>query len=153
MYSQLQLSSTGNNKQHTLLNNMLLIDFVSLHPFYRTLPHNQLLYLPVLQIAFDHTVPSYICIKFFLPEINSGLGCVSILAGLMPVPETSVHKYCRVILAKKNIRMTWYGIFSYPIAKSFCKQKLSQVNFRFCVFRANGCHIQAASFPRNDICH
>ena len=78
---------------------------ISNHFLNRTFPHNQAFDVSCLQFVLNDFAPSDIIIEFLLPDLNTGFGHVRIFAILMSVPETAMHKNCRIVLTQKYVMM------------------------------------------------
>ena len=73
------------------------------------------------------TIAFYLC----LPKLHICLWKHIILTAFMPVPETTVDKDYRAILAQHNIRMTRKTRMVKPITKASAEKILPNQYFRF----------------------
>lgn len=69
------------------------------------------------------------------------------------MPETTINKYNRFILQKNQVRLARQSLVMKFVSETFCEQKLSDENFRFCVLAPDPRHIKTSGFFIMNICH
>ena len=64
-----------------------------------------------------------------------------------------MNKYNSLIFRKDKVRLARQSLVMKFVSETFCKQKLSDEEFRLCVLAPDPRHIKASGFPIVNICH
>jgi hypothetical protein len=71
----------------------------------------------------------------------------------MTVPETTVHKRDRIVLAKNDVRSSGKAASLQAESETCAMQRASYYQLRICIRCSDSRHHPAAGLPINYVCH
>lgn len=118
-----------------------------------TLPHSDDIPSKLLQSRFRPLIARDIFRKFTLPELNTALWIIGVLAAGVPVPETTVHEDGRSMFRQYQIRGSWQVPLVQAEAVSQAMEKFADNYLRLGVFALDAPHIPAAALRSEAVSH
>ena len=106
-----------------------------------TLPHRDAVPSHLCQLSLLFLIPFFVTLDFLLPKISIRLGYPEVLAAFVPMPEATVDKHTRAVLAQHNVRMARQPWIVQPVSKSMAPQIFAHKYLRVRVRRANRSHV------------
>ena len=108
-------------------------------------------HIPQFNTSFK--VPLLVAPDFLLPEWCVCFWQDKILAVLMPVPETSIYKYCGPVFLEDNVGRAGQFLYIKSISEPTGKQKLAHKELRFCILAPYALHALAPLLGIHSVCH